>query len=248
MKYLFKKNQRSVSGGAPLGSPSTSRFPASKATVPVHSSAVSRANRAGYFSSEKDQIRAATLLSLGGHRSDLVTDKDEVSAETLSRQYWEYNVLDYEDKVVDGFYDIYGLSTDSANQGKMPSLTDLETNLGSSGFEVVMVNQRIDHALEELLQIAHRIALDCPVTEVVAQRLAELVTRHMGGPVKDANIMLARWMERRTELRTSLTNRCVAYWVLADKIKMPCRLVKGSHYTGIEDDAVNIIKLEDERL
>jgi hypothetical protein len=116
----------------------------------------------------------------------------------------EYNVLDYEDKVVDGFYDIYGLSTDSANQGKMPSLTDLETNLGSSGFEVVMVNQRIDHALEELLQIAHRIALDCPVTEVVAQRLAELVTRHMGGPVKDANIMLARWMERRTELRTSL--------------------------------------------
>jgi hypothetical protein len=88
MKYLFKKNQRSVSGGAPLGSPSTSRFPASKATVPVHSSAVSRANRAGYFSSEKDQIRAATLLSLGGHRSDLVTDKDEVSAETLSRQYW----------------------------------------------------------------------------------------------------------------------------------------------------------------
>jgi hypothetical protein len=118
----------------------------------------------------------------------------------------EYNVLDYEDKVVDGFYDIYGLSTDSANQGKMPSLTDLETNLGSSGFEVVMVNQRIDHALEELLQIAHRIALDCPVTEfvVLAQRLAELVTGLMGGPVKDANIMLARWMKRRTELRTSL--------------------------------------------
>lgn len=28
---------------------------------------------------------------------------------------------------------------------------------------------------------------------------------------------------------------------------MPCRLVKGSHYTGVEDDAVNIIKL-DERL
>ena len=29
---------------------------------------------------------------------------------------------------------------------------------------------------------------------------------------------------------------------------MPCRLVKGSHYTGVEDDAVNIIKAEDERL
>jgi len=29
---------------------------------------------------------------------------------------------------------------------------------------------------------------------------------------------------------------------------MPCRLLKGSHYTGVEDDAVNIIKLEGERL
>lgn len=36
--------------------------------------------------------------------------------------------------------------------------------------------------------------------------------------------------------------------MLADTIKLPCRLVKGSHYTGIEDDAVNIIKLKDERL
>uniref|UniRef100_A0A2N9ERV3 EDR1/CTR1/ARMC3-like peptidase-like domain-containing protein n=1 Tax=Fagus sylvatica TaxID=28930 RepID=A0A2N9ERV3_FAGSY len=282
------------SGAAPPASPSTATAtsPASNAaglgTVSsAAAAAAAGANRADYISSEeefqvqlalaisasnsefrddpeKDQIRAATLLSLGGHRRDLVRDKEEVSAETLSRQYWEYNVLDYEDKVVDGFYDIYGLSTDSANQGKMPSLTDLETNLGSSGFEVVMVNQRIDPALEELLQIAHCIALDCPVTEVVvlAQRLAELVTGHMGGPVKDANIMLARWMERRTELRTPLQtgvlpigsinvglsrHRALLFKVLADKIKMPCRLVKGSHYTGVEDDAVNIIKLEDER-
>lgn len=29
---------------------------------------------------------------------------------------------------------------------------------------------------------------------------------------------------------------------------MPCRLLKGSHYTGVEDGAVNVIKLEDERL
>lgn len=35
---------------------------------------------------------------------------------------------------------------------------------------------------------------------------------------------------------------------MADNISLPCRLVKGSHYTGIEDDAINMIKLEDERL
>lgn len=107
---------------------------------------------------------------------------------------------------MDGFYDVYGHSTEMASQGKMPSLSDLETDSGSSGFEVVIVNKVIDPALEELLQIAHCIALDCPPTEVnlLVQRLAELVTEHMGGPVRDANIILARWIERSTELRTSL--------------------------------------------
>ncbi|XP_061349438.1 serine/threonine-protein kinase EDR1-like [Gastrolobium bilobum] len=212
---------------------------------------------------EKDQIHAATMLSLGGHRIDSKRNKDDM-AEALSRQYWEYNVLDYEEKVVDGFYDVYGLYSDSAMQGKMPSLTDLEANPGGSSFEVVIVNQRIDPALEELVQIAYCIALDCPVSEIgiLVQRLAELVTKKMGGPVNDANIILARWTETSTELRTSLhtsvlplgslnvglsRHRALLFKVLADNIKMPCRLVKGSHYTGVEDDAVNIIKLEDER-
>ena len=115
-------------------------------------------------------------------------------------------MLDYEENVVDGFYDVYGLSTDPVIQGKMPSLTDLETNLGNSGYEVIVVNRKIDHALEELVQVAHCIALDYSAAEVgvLVQRLAELVTEHMGGPVRDANIMLAKWMERRKELSTSL--------------------------------------------
>lgn len=115
----------------------------------------------------------------------------------------EYNLLDYEEKVANGFYDV--LSTDSAVQGKIPSLSDIEASFGSSGFEVVMVNMTVDPALEELVQIAQCIA-DCPGTEVrvLVQRLAELVMGHMGGPVKDPHFMLARWMERSTELRTSL--------------------------------------------
>jgi len=116
----------------------------------------------------------------------------------------EYNVLDYGEKVMDGFYDV--LCTSSAVQGKMPSLTDLETNASSSGFEAVIVNRKIDPTLEELMQIAQCIALDCPATNVavLVQQLAELVTGHMGGPVKDANLILAKWIERSSELRTSL--------------------------------------------
>ncbi|KAF3454366.1 hypothetical protein FNV43_RR04813 [Rhamnella rubrinervis] len=226
--------------------------------------AISASNSDSRDDPEKDQIRAATLLSLGTHRMDSAREKDEPPSEVLSRHYWEYNVLDYEEKVLDGFYDVCGLSTETAIQGKMPSLADLETNLVSSGFEVLLVNRTIDPVLEELIQIAQCIALDCPVSKVdiLVQRLAELVTGHMGGPVKDANIMLARWMERSTELRTSLhtsvlpigsitigvsRHRALLFKVLADNIKMPCRLLKGSHYTGVEDGAVNVIKLEDER-
>ena len=98
-------------------------------------------------------------------------------------------------------YDVYGPYNDSVMQGKMPSRTDLEANPGGS--ELVIVNQTIDPALEELIQIAQCIALDCPVSSLV-QRLAELVTSHMGGPVKDAGIMLARWTETRAELNNTI--------------------------------------------
>ncbi|XVE62871.1 hypothetical protein DITRI_Ditri06bG0154700 [Diplodiscus trichospermus] len=283
-------HQRTMSGSSPAipSTTTTSSSPVNATSVPVSSSmglstpssAEAAKNKASDYmlSEEEFQVQLALaisasnsedpeLLSVGSHhRMDLGLgrDKDEVAAEALSRHYWEYSVLDYEERVVDGFYDVYGLSTDSGNVGKMPSLADLERNLGNSGFEVVIVNRTIDPALEELLQIAQCIALDCPATDVgvLVQRLAELVTGHMGGPVKDANIILARWMERSTELRTSLhtsvlpvgsiniglsRHRALLFKVLADSIRLPCRLVKGSHYTGVEDDAVNLIKLEDER-
>ncbi|XP_042509087.1 serine/threonine-protein kinase EDR1-like isoform X2 [Macadamia integrifolia] len=272
------------SGQSPASPSSSSSSPAPATTVSAPTSV--SIDRPDYFSSEEefqvqlalaisasnsefredpdnDQIRAATLLSLGRLRIDTATEVDE-AAESMSRRYWDYNVLDYEEKVVDGFYDVFGLTSGPSSQGKIPSLADLQTNVGDPGFEVVIVNRALDPALEELKQVAHCIALDCPTPDVglLVQRLADLVTEHMGGPVRDANIMLARWMERSTELRTSLQttvlpigslniglsrHRALLFKVLADNIGVPCRLVKGSHYTGVEDDAVNIIKLENDR-
>ncbi|XP_008813796.4 serine/threonine-protein kinase EDR1 isoform X2 [Phoenix dactylifera] len=208
-----------------------------------------------------DQIRAAKLLSLGGHRMD--QKREDGTADSLSRRYWDYNVLDYNEKIADGFYDIFVLASDYSSQGKMPSLVDLQS-IGDLGFEVIIVNRSIDTALVELEQIAQCISLDCPVadTGLLVQRISELVTEHMGGPVKDANDMLARWMEKSTELRTSQQtsllligcikvglsrHRALLFKVLADNVGIPCKLVKGSHYTGVDDDAVNIIKLGDGR-
>ena len=49
--------------------------------------AISASNSEFREDPEKDQIHAATLLSLGGHRIDSARNKDDV-AEALSRQYW----------------------------------------------------------------------------------------------------------------------------------------------------------------
>ncbi|KAK3148318.1 hypothetical protein QOZ80_3BG0293530 [Eleusine coracana subsp. coracana] len=209
-----------------------------------------------------DQIRKAKLMSLdrhGAHRDEGHT------AELLSRRYWDYNFLDYHEKVIDGFYDIFGSSMESSRQGKMPSLADLQTGIGDLGFEVIVINRAIDSTLQEMEQVAQCIVLDFPVANiaVLVQRIAELVTDNMGGPVKDANEMLTRWLEKSTELRTSLQtsllpigcikiglsrHRALLFKILADRVGIPCKLVKGSNYTGgDDDDAINIIKMDNER-
>ncbi|KAL5217412.1 hypothetical protein ABZP36_018096 [Zizania latifolia] len=211
-----------------------------------------------------EQIRKAKLISLGrGDRFAAGRDEGH-SADALSRRYRDYNFLDYQEKVIDGFYDIFGPSMESSKQGKMPSLADLQTGIGDLGFEVIVINRAIDTTLQEMEQVAQCILLDFPVANIalLVQRIAELVTDNMGGPVKDANDMLTRWLEKSTELRTSLhtsllpigcikiglsRHRALLFKILADSVGIPCKLVKGSNYTGDDDDAINIIKMDNER-
>ncbi|KAK1263494.1 Serine/threonine-protein kinase EDR1 [Acorus gramineus] len=208
-----------------------------------------------------DQIRAATLLSLGKHKINPEREEESI-AESLSRRYWDYSVLDYDEKVVDGFYDIFKLSTDPTSQGKMPTFMDLQTSIGDLGYEVIIVNRAIDPPLVELEQVSQCFALDCLPTNValLVQRISELITDHMGGRVGDAEDMMAKWIAKSTELRTSRQtsllpigcfdiglsrHRALLFKVLADNVGIPCKLIKGNHYTGVEEDAVNIVKLED---
>ncbi|KAJ6813692.1 serine/threonine-protein kinase EDR1-like [Iris pallida] len=249
------------------------RIAAASATVasppsptPEEAAAEEREREDYFLSEEEYQVQLAMAISASNSESrrddrdaDQFRGEEEGAAESLSRRYWDYNVVDYDEKVVDGFYDIYGFSISSSSHGKIPSLVDLQTSIGDLGFEVIIVNRAIDAALVELEQVAQCMSIDIPASEVgfMVQRISELVAQHMGGPVRDAHDMLARWMEKSTELRTSQQtsllpigcikiglsrHRSLLFKVLADKVGIPCRLVKGSHYTGIDDDAVNIIK------
>eukprot|EP00268_Persea_americana_P004618 TRINITY_DN1148_c0_g2_i4.p1 TRINITY_DN1148_c0_g2~~TRINITY_DN1148_c0_g2_i4.p1 ORF type:complete len:998 (+),score=218.27 TRINITY_DN1148_c0_g2_i4:146-3139(+) len=216
---------------------------------------------------ESKQIKAAKRMSLGC--SHAAPHDGETLVEFLSLRYWNFNVVNYDEKVVDGFYDVYGILSNPNMQGKIPSLVDLQAISVSdiADYEVVLVNRVVDHALQQLEREAVSIASECgaaelgPVVSGLIQKIADLVVHSLGGPVTDADDMLTRWTNKSYELRTSLNtivlplgrlevglsrHRALLFKVLADRINLPCRLVKGSYYTGTDEGAVNIIKIPPE--
>ncbi|XP_027181432.1 probable serine/threonine-protein kinase SIS8 [Coffea eugenioides] len=207
------------------------------------------------------QIKAAKQISLGCPPSQSLVD-------FLSLRYWSYNVVNYNEKVMDGFYDVYGINSNLVSAGKMPSLVDLESIpvLGNVDYEVILVNRAADVQLRELEEKVHLISIECQALRVGAllsffvQKIADVVVNKMGGPVNDAEAMWRRWTARSYELRIFLNSiilplgsldvglsrhRALLFKVLADRINLPCMLVKGSYYTGSDDGAVNLIRFDD---
>ncbi|XP_077225178.1 putative serine/threonine-protein kinase SIS8 [Tasmannia lanceolata] len=215
---------------------------------------------------ESVQIKAAKQISLGCSSS---APDESLAVDYLSLRYWNYNFVNYDEKVMDGFYDVYGIMSNPSLQGKMPLLVDLQaTSISDSvDYEVVLVNRTIDSALQQIERRAVSVAMECQVAELgpvmsgLVQKIADLVVESMGGPVGDADDMLRKWTLRSYELRTSLNtiilplgcleiglsrHRALLFKVLADRINLPCRLVKGSYYTGTDEGAVNLIKVDHE--
>ncbi|XP_024995764.1 serine/threonine-protein kinase EDR1-like isoform X3 [Cynara cardunculus var. scolymus] len=209
---------------------------------------------------ETAQIKAAKQRSLGCSPSESLI-------EFLSLRYWSNNVVNYDEKVMDGFYDVYGITSNSVTQGKMPSLVDLQakTVYDNVDFEVILVDRTIDKELQLLEERVSNISLEChasgtsQIISRVIQRIANIVVAQMGGPVSDADEMLRRWTTRSYELRNThktiilplgcidcglSRHRALLFKVLADKINLACSLVKGSYYTGTDDGAVNLIKID----
>ncbi|XVE70929.1 hypothetical protein DITRI_Ditri10aG0109200 [Diplodiscus trichospermus] len=207
---------------------------------------------------ETAQIDAAKRISLAG------TDTNAF-VEFLSLRYWNYNVVNYDEKIVDGFYDVYGIASNLGVQGKIPSLVDLQavSVLDNVNYEVILVNRLIDTELQELEKRVCNIYVQSqsfghgPVLSGLIQKIAEIIVNRMGGPVGDAEEMLRMWTSRSYELRNSLNtiilplgqldvglsrHRALLFKVLADRINLPCMLVKGSYYTGTDDGAVNLVK------
>ncbi|KAL3633526.1 hypothetical protein CASFOL_022288 [Castilleja foliolosa] len=211
--------------------------------------------------SETAQLNVAKQISLGCSPIQNIS-------EFMSLRYWSCNVVNYDEKVIDGFYDLCGIDSNLVVQTKMPSLKELEatSTLDNIGCEVVLVNHATDVALRKLEERVYYISRECHAldkalnTSFLVQKIAKLIVERMGGPVTDVDDMFRRWRVRNHELRIYLDTiilplgsldighsrqRALLFKVLADRINLPCKLVKGSYYTGTDEGAVNMIKLDD---
>ncbi|CAJ1952066.1 unnamed protein product [Sphenostylis stenocarpa] len=181
-----------------------------------------------------------------------------------------YNALGYDDKILDGFYDLYGSLTES-NPTRMPSLLDLQlqaTSISGSGtWEAVLVNRAADSNLLKLVQKAQELtgksSSDFEVIDSnLVRKLAIFVADYMGGQVGDPESMTRAWRSLSYSLKATLgsmflplgsltiglaRHRALLFKVLADSFGIPCRLVKGLQYTSSDDMAMNFVKIDDGR-
>ncbi|XP_050899067.1 probable serine/threonine-protein kinase SIS8 isoform X2 [Lathyrus oleraceus] len=212
---------------------------------------------------EAVQIEAVKQISLGS------CDPDNTPAEVVAYRYWNYNALGYDDKISDGFYDLYGVLTESTST-RMPSLIDLQGTPTANDvkWEAVLVNRVADSNLLKLEQKAMELAVksredfEIVVDRNLVHKLAILVAEYMGGSVENPESMLRAWRSLSFSLKATLgsmvlplgsltmglaRHRALLFKVLADSLGIPCRLVKGMQYTGSDDVAMNFVKIDEGR-
>ncbi|OEL35206.1 Serine/threonine-protein kinase EDR1 [Dichanthelium oligosanthes] len=211
---------------------------------------------------EEMEIEVAKQLSLG------FCPPQTSPAEVLAARYRNFNALSYDDKISDGFYDLFYVGNGPAS-AHMPSFAELRAQPFSHkvSWEAVLVHRGEDPELMKLQQEALIMALDLQartsesVGNALVKRLASLVAGHMGG-VFDPESMSVKYQNMLSSLRSSIgsvvvplgqlkiglaRHRALLFKVLADGLDVPCRLLKGRQYTGSDDGALNIVKFKDGR-
>uniref|UniRef100_A0A453NSJ9 EDR1/CTR1/ARMC3-like peptidase-like domain-containing protein n=2 Tax=Aegilops tauschii subsp. strangulata TaxID=200361 RepID=A0A453NSJ9_AEGTS len=226
--------------------------------------AISASDPAGLVDPDSVQMRAAERISLGGPAA---APGDRTTMEALSARYWNHNVVNYDEKLSDGFYDVCGAPMDPGFQVKFPSLSSLRAiPVGRDvAYVVILVNRERDPMLKRLEGRAMEIAAQSRAerggiaSAELVQKIASLVVDAMGGVVEDADAMNREWSTKSRQLCAGLNSialplgslgiglsrhRSLLFKVLADRVNLPCKLVKGICYTGTDEGAINFVKID----
>jgi sterile alpha motif and leucine zipper containing kinase AZK len=169
--------------------------------------AISASDHASLVDADSVQIRAAERISLGA-----AVGGDRGHVEALAARYWNHSVVNYDETLADGFYDLCGAQLHPGFQARFPSLDYLRAVPagGDVAFLAISVNRERDPALRRLEDRAVAVAAQSRALHrgtapaELVQKIANLVVDAMGGPVEDADHMHSEWNLKSRQLSLQL--------------------------------------------
>uniref|UniRef100_A0A0E0B6R6 non-specific serine/threonine protein kinase n=1 Tax=Oryza glumipatula TaxID=40148 RepID=A0A0E0B6R6_9ORYZ len=192
------------------------------------------------------------------------------SADSLSHRFWVNGSLSYSNTIPDGFYLIHGmdpfvwsLCTDLLEENRIPSIDSLKSvRPDDSSMQAILIDRRTDFDLGMLENYASSFLSSSADMKDVINQLAKLVSSRMGGTTSNEESFLPRWKECSDAIKSSTgsivlhlgklpigfcKHRSLLFKMLADKVNVPCRVVKGCKYCKSDDATSCLIRFGLER-
>ncbi|KAG2633570.1 hypothetical protein PVAP13_2NG262500 [Panicum virgatum] len=187
------------------------------------------------------------------------------SAESLSHRFWVNGSLSYNSTIPDGFYVIHGLDpfvwslcTDVHEENRIPSMESLKSvRPDDSSIQAILIDRRTDFDLGMLESYASSLLSSCTDAKDVVIQLAKVVSSRMGGTASNEDNLFPRWKECNEAIKSSTgsvvlhlgklpvglcKHRSLLFKILADKVSIPCRVVKGCKYCKSDDASSCLVR------
>eukprot|EP00249_Psilotum_nudum_P023813 c28991_g1_i1 orf=309-3122(-) len=211
---------------------------------------------------------------LSSNRKDFGIDSysaSQSSVEATALRFWVNGSLGYGHKIQDGFYHIFGMNpyvwkvcTDADEGGHMPSLDCLkEVDAVNSSVEVILIDKYEDTCLQRLEDQALNLASKAAGVKDLAEQLGRLVCELMGGAMDlEHGELMSRWEKSSGMLKGMLNSvvlpighlsvglcrhRALLFKALADRVDLPCRIIRGCKYCGLDIGASCLVLCAIER-
>ncbi|CAL9107908.1 unnamed protein product, partial [Musa textilis] len=202
---------------------------------------------------------------------DQIVLPERAAPASMSHRFWVNGCLSYHDKIPDGFYLIQGmdpfvwtLCADVGEENRIPSIESLKTvHPSDSSIEVALIDRQYDPDLRQLQSLVAGISCTCNTPKDMVEQLAKLVCTCMGGTAfNEEDGLLHRWKECSEALKASsgsvvlpigklsaglCRHRALLFKMLADTIKLPCRVAKGCKYCKSDSGSSCLVDLGQER-
>ncbi|XP_062194397.1 serine/threonine-protein kinase CTR1 isoform X2 [Phragmites australis] len=192
------------------------------------------------------------------------------SAESLSHRFWVNGSLSYNSTIPDGFYLIHGmdpfvwsLCTDVHDENRIPSMESLKSvRPDDSSIQAILIDRRTDFELGMLESYASSLLSSFADAKDVVKQLAKLISSRTGGTTSDEENLLPQWKECCEAIKSSTgsvvlhlgklpiglcKHRSLLFKMLADKVNVRCRVVKGCKYCKSDDASSCLVRFGLER-